>query len=605
MPDRPEVQDLPRKLPNFDWPRGGLSARDVSLRRRQIFWSAAALLILMGVFLPRGWYDALPRPSYMPREAVKGVTLLQISFILEGLAFVWLAVSRWTFVRLPEAERLTLAAVPGSDTRGIRTTYWSLAVIVAGAIVLRLLHLSSDLWGDEITPLLDYGRLAAWQVMTTYLNSGNHLLNTLLVNTSTTLLGQTEWTVRLPAVIFGIATIPAMYWVGCLALSRQGGLGAALLLAVSFQHIFFSQDARGYSAYLFFSLLSSGLLVRGLQEDRLWIWAFYVVTLFFDLASVLIGVYVLGAHMIVGAMALLLMSRKKPFPMNLLKRLVMVFGGVCLLAFQLYATMLPQAYFMARVWSAAPSGYPPFSMEFFGEILRGVFGRFGPGMLIAALPFLLIGGAGFALLLRRQWALTLALTLPEVLTAVFTSARGFVFVPRFFLLALPVAILAVVAGISWLTEIVARGLGRKMRIFSSSLAMALVIVLSLVSLASLKRYYAAPKQPFQASTEYVQAERTAGEIVLVSFLGGVGFNYYGERHGLIRGEDYFIVRSAADLDKVLSTHGGSHSLFVTTLPRLLHLAQPDLEARIESGWTPIRTFRGTLGGGDITIWKQR
>ena len=327
--------------------------------------------------------------------------------------------------------------------------------------------------------------------------------------------------------------------------------------------------------------------------------------MFFNVASVLIGVYVLGAHMIVGAVALLLIRRRTHFPMNLLKRLVMVFGGICLLTFQLYATMAPQILFSMKVWSYSWSGYAPFSGEVLQRLLQGIFGRFGPGVLIVAVPILIIAGAGFAVLFQRQWALMLALTLPLILTAVSLGASGLVFPARFFVLALPLAIIAAVGGIFWLSELVTRGMGNRARDFSSSAAMALVVVLSLASLASLRHYYAIPKQPFRTSIEYIQAHRTAGDIVIVSSMADVGIRYYSERYGLLEGRDYFIVSSAADVDEVLSAHGGMRSLFVTTYPRLFHLIYPNLETRVSNGWMPIRTFRGTLTGGDITVWKER
>lgn len=593
-------------MSDLDRPRGGLSGQTSSLRTSRVCWGIAAALILIGVFLPRDWYDTLPRPSRMPPEAVKGVTLLQISFVLEGLVFMWLAVSRWTFVRLADAERLPRDDVPRDNTGSRAGVFAGLAVIVVLAAGLRFWRLGSDLWGDEINAFVYYAGRPAWQVISTYLDSGNHVLNTLLVNTSTALFGQQEWAIRLPAVVFGIVTIPVMYWIGSLILPRQGALGAALLLAVSYHHIFFSQNARGYSAYLFFALLSSGLLVRGLQEDRPWIWALYGLAMFFDVASVLNGAYVLGAHIIVVIVALVLvMRRSRRLPASLLKRLIMVFGGVGLLTFQLYATMWPQAAFLERAWRSPASGYRPFSGELAGELVRGVSAGFGPGVFIAALPFLVIAGAGFVVMLRRHWALTLALTLPEVLTAAFLTARGFAFAPRLFLLALPVAILAAVGGIYWLCDLVWRGLGKPARTLPSGVALTLVAALSLVSLASLGRYYAVPKQPFRASIQYVLAQQKAGEIILVSYLAGTGITFYGERSGLLERKDFFVVRTAVDVDKILAAHPGARSFFVTTLPRLLHLSYPDLEARIASGWRPIRTFRGTIGGGDITIWEER
>ncbi len=574
------------------------------MRRQHAFWILAVLFVLIGVTLPRDWYDALPRPPQLPPPPVKGVILLQLSFVLEGLAFLWLAVRRWTFVRIPEAARLPTAAAEPEDLSA-RAASWGIAVITGVGLFLRLRHLGSDLWIDEITPILFYGKFSALQVIATYLSSNNHLLNTLLVKLSIAIFGETEWAIRLPAVLFGTATIPCMYWVSRFALSRRASLAAALLLAVSYHHIFYSQNARGYSFYLFFSLLSSGLLIRGLREDRLSIWMLYIVTMFLDFASLLNSVYVFAAHAIVGATALFLVGRHHQSPLPLLRRLVGVLTAVGLLVFQLYATMLPQAYVVLRSTYSTPwSGYHPFSEDFLKEMLRGISSGFGAGILFAALPFFLVAGAGFAILLRRHWMLTLTLTLPEILTAVVLLAKGLTFSPRFFLLALPVAILAAVQGVFAMSELLGSRISRTNRVASASITTLLVVALSVASLVSLRHYYATPKQAYRAALEYLQAERGSG-IIIVSFLAGPGFEYYGERFGLRAGRDYVVIRSIEAFDDVLAAHRGSRSFFVTTLLRFQHLVLPELDTRIAKEWIRVRTFPGTIGGGDITIWEQR
>jgi 4-amino-4-deoxy-L-arabinose transferase-like glycosyltransferase len=160
-----------------------------------------------------------------------------------------------------------------------------LAAIIALAAVLRCISLGSDLWIDEITTIVDYRNMPTMQVIGSYLRSNNHLLNTLLMKAAIAVFGEHEWSARLPAMLFGVATIPVIYWVARLAMSRLASLGAALLLALSYHHIFFSQNARGYTAYLFFALLSTGALARGLQRDEMRQWALYVVSVVLGFAS--------------------------------------------------------------------------------------------------------------------------------------------------------------------------------------------------------------------------------------------------------------------------------------------------------------------------------
>ncbi len=199
--------------------------------------------------------------------------MFQISLLIEGLVLVSLGLVDWKFRRLRPAERLSGGQLPQAEVLSERTALWLLCTITLVGLALRLWRLDSELWLDEVISRLAYGQASALEIWVSYESSNNHLLNSLLVKLSVALWGEKEWAIRLPACLFGLATVPALFWTARLAISRWAGLGAALLLAVSYHHIFFSQNARGYTSYLFFSLLSSGLLHKGLQQDRFRDWA--------------------------------------------------------------------------------------------------------------------------------------------------------------------------------------------------------------------------------------------------------------------------------------------------------------------------------------------
>lgn len=496
---------------------------------------------------------------------------------------------------------------PESKTENRRTVLWLLSGITVLALSLRLLYLNADLWLDEIATVSQHARLSPLEVIGTYFNSNNHLLNTLLVKLAITCFGEQEWAVRLPAVIFGTATIPAAYWIARLALSRQASLSVALFLAVSYHHIFFSQNARGYSAYICFSLLSSGALIRGLQEDRLRIWVLYVVTMFFNFASLLISFFVFASHILVGGVALIVVSRRGFSPIPLLRRLTGVFLITAFLGFQLYALILPRAYVMAQtVYATTPAaGFSLFSLEFIKELIRGIFAGFGTGVILGVLPFLAIAGTGFSIVFRRQWALVVALAMPLLLTITWITINHLIVSPRFFLLALPLAFISAVQGIESFAQFIVRILGKSEDRFSPNFAALLVLVGCTISLVPLRHYYSVPKQAYRASIQYLEAERKPDEIVIVIHLAELGYRYYGQRFGLKEGEDYFFVRSVQALDAVLSAQSTKRSFLVTTFPRALRLSYPDLDARIAKNWQVLRTFPATIGDGEISVWKQR
>lgn len=305
---------------------------------------------------------------------------------------------RWRFKPLGESERLPVSSVTGkgkSDPR--RAVAYLLFGISFFALVLRLYHINSDLWFDEIWPILAYGRSTVFQVIANSSALGNHLLNTLLVDLAIRLVGEQEWAVRLPAVLFGAATIPILYWVARMVMPWQASISAALLLAVSYHHIFFSQNARGYTAYIFFSLLASGLLVKGMQEDRLRTWALYVLTMFLNLASILISGFVFASHLLVAAVALIIVHRRGASAAPLMKRLAAVFGVTFLLGVALYAPALSVVYASVRsAYTTAGGGYALFSAEALQEIVRGLTAGLSPRLVTAMLPFALLGGLAFS-----------------------------------------------------------------------------------------------------------------------------------------------------------------------------------------------------------------
>jgi mannosyltransferase len=61
------------------------------------------------------------------------------------------------------------------------------------------------------------------------------------------LFGDSEWCLRLPSVIFGVANIVVLYWLGAMTVGRAAGLIGAVLLALSPFHLWYSQEARTYS----------------------------------------------------------------------------------------------------------------------------------------------------------------------------------------------------------------------------------------------------------------------------------------------------------------------------------------------------------------------
>ncbi len=568
----------------------------------QIALASCGALLLLGAFLlPADWNHAPPdTQSPIPAAAI---SLLMGSLIFDGLIVLWLA-RRWRFSNSALSPAATRPVLPALDwDLGRRAAMFGLLLTTALALFLRIFAINSDLWLDEIATVVDYRDLSPLGVLLTYVKPNNHLLNTELVKLMTGLVGEREWAVRLPAVIFGVATVPVIYWVARSVAGRLPSLGAALLLAVSYHHVFFSQNARGYSSYLFFSLLATGYLVRGLDWDRPRYWLGYVASMILNLASLLHGGFVLAGHAVIGAAAILQRKRSGEDTAPLVRRLAMVFGVSGLLGLQLYLPISLQAYsVLNQMYRKPAAGMPMTSHAFAADFAKGLTEGLGSGLLIAAFPVVAIAGYGALVLLRRKWTLAGALVLPLGLLAGLIVLGGLAASPRFFLLGLPLAILAVVLGVF---ALVARAIDRWNRRPSTAVSAAFsagaIALIALASAASLPAYYRTPKQSYRAALEYMRTENQPGDLIVLIQNAEYGFRFYGTRLNLREERDFVALRTLDAFDEVRTRT--RNLVIVTTLERGLRLEEPDLLAEIEQGWMPVKVFPATIHEGEIRIWR--
>lgn len=115
----------------------------------------------------------------------------------------------------------------------------AILIVTAVAAFLRIYHLGAEsLWIDEgysLRDAADIGSLGAVRPLYfTFLNIWSRF-------------GHSEFWLRLPSAIFGIAAVPVLYLVGRRIYSHRVGLMAALLMAISPLQIDHSQEIRMYS----------------------------------------------------------------------------------------------------------------------------------------------------------------------------------------------------------------------------------------------------------------------------------------------------------------------------------------------------------------------
>ncbi len=315
----------------------------------------------------------------------------------------------------------------------------------------------------------------------------------------------------------------------------------------------------------------------------------------------MISGFVYIAHALVGVIAVLIIWKRGENPVPLARRLIVVFGAIGLVAFDLYAAVFPSMLaYMRFVYTQSSTGFSLASVEFLQETIRGVTAGFGESALAPAAVFVALAAAGYWRLVRANWVLASALTLPPVVHAAFTVAQGLTFSPRFFLLLLPVAILAALVAAASVSSRLATMLPKvTARRLETLVAALLVTLFGLVSLRALSVYYVIPKQSYAAAIERIEALRQPSDVVVIVHYAESGFRYYGLRAGA---NDYIYLRCADALRQAVESNRGRRLLLVTTFQRALTLDQPDLMEGIEAGWVVQEQFPATVRDGNIQIW---
>src|SRR5215813_3948901 len=103
----------------------------------------------------------------------------------------------------------------------------------------------------------------------------------------TRVMGTSLRAIRLPSALLGLASVGLLFWLGSLAGRRLAGGVAAILLAASGYHIFWSQVARMFALACFLGLASTVVLLliaRGSRHRSL-LTAVYVVLILAGVAS--------------------------------------------------------------------------------------------------------------------------------------------------------------------------------------------------------------------------------------------------------------------------------------------------------------------------------
>ncbi len=198
----------------------------------------------------------IQRSDELPANTSKGVTIFKSLLPIAALA--WLGLP-WILFRLMPFQN---ESPPPTKSRSPIVAVLLLAVMAIG-LFLRLIRIGESLWYDEISAMLSFSIHGAGPALGNYYALSNHVLHSALTSISLDFAGGVnEYTIRFTALVFGIAVIPATYFLGKECVGSRFGILSSLIIAVMPVAVLESVEARGYSMMLFFGVTSTLFLLR-------------------------------------------------------------------------------------------------------------------------------------------------------------------------------------------------------------------------------------------------------------------------------------------------------------------------------------------------------
>jgi uncharacterized membrane protein len=456
------------------------------------------------------------------------------------------------------------------------------------AAVLRLHDLGDGLWFDEINTLVRYVRLPLSQIVTTFGSKNQHLLYSVLAHASVRVFGETAWALRLPAAVFGVASIAALVWFGRIVTSQLEAFAASALLTFSYHHVWFSQNARGYSGLLLATLIGSGLLIKmtTTAQSRWSLVIGYAVTMALAVVIHPTAALIVAGHFVWWAVLAIRNRRAPAWPTAWQPLAAFCLAG--LIALLCYA---PGIFALRSALLAPDKGGVTLQWKnplwFATEALRGL--RRGlPGGWVSLAGASVVTVVGLVSYARRSAAIAWLMVLPAVMTAAALLASGQNLWPRFFFFSFGFAALIVIRGL----YVCAARVWPARKTLVGTVAASALIAASATTVPGAWN----PKQDYFGAREYVARSSGPGDAIVTVDMTALPIKEY-------QGPNWLVVADREQLMQIERTH--SRTWILVTFPVRLASIHPDMWDYMQNHYVKAAEFRGTVAGGEIIVMVNR
>jgi hypothetical protein len=265
------------------------------MQRKRIIWNiltgvlvilALALLLaallpfgrlksLADGLMPDGNFSSLKESNALIFKILLGVGGTVLSVLAVGLGSgKFTQFSFWGKRYLSDLAGFIRAVKP---TKIDTTTVAILLLIMASAVIFRLIRIYDGMTHDEAYTFIVFSSTTLFNILTNYHLPNNHILNSILIYFSTHLFGIQPWAVRLPALLAGLLLIPSTYALARIIYNKYTAIISALLVGILPGAIQYATMARGYSLVALFTVLILWLANYVRISKNLFAWSLLIL----------------------------------------------------------------------------------------------------------------------------------------------------------------------------------------------------------------------------------------------------------------------------------------------------------------------------------------
>jgi hypothetical protein len=254
------------------------------------FWWSGAVLFASLAFLAS--------PRFLPPLPPQADALLDL--LNAGLRW-----ARFLFVAaavLAVASGWMLRTTDGADARAAQRSDRLPLLAMAGlfllALLLRLPNAAESMWWDELNSTIRVVLRGVPVIVAFNADGNNHFLNSLLMFVSYKVFGAHDWAFRLPSLLLGSAFPPVAFWAWRRITGYPIALVTAVLVAVHFRAVAFSDEARGYTGAMLFGMLASAAWITLWRRFSVPSAVLYLLAVIVSSAFIATGMYLPMWHSI-------------------------------------------------------------------------------------------------------------------------------------------------------------------------------------------------------------------------------------------------------------------------------------------------------------------